>query len=555
LPGDALNYEYLVKELNCLVGGRIDKIFVTDDTVVFTIHTKVGNKNLLLSAHPSNARAHLSKEIFTNSPTPSSFLLHLRKKLGGAIITDISLVPFERIIKIEFDCHNEIGMKFVRIMYVEIMGKYSNIILTEDGKITECIKHVTPDVSSVRSVLPGLAYALPPAQQKATPIDTEYVAKNLVGFAEGSLSNRILSLVYGLAPATLKAYFNDVYTPLPITQTDAKKIAEGIAQLYNKELCPCVVTENGKKEFYFAPLYNNDTVQFFSTLSEAMEYVYLLKQQNTAKTEKTARLTLLIKNAILRNEKKLAGFLQKKEDCKDLENDKLCGELITANIYRLKTGLKKFSADNYYDGTTVEILLDEQLSPQQNAQTYYKKYNKKKKTLDNLDLQIKNTQDELERLFSALQSFEFSGEREYVDIEAELCEIGIIKKKGKSAKIQPSSPIKTSFDGFTIFVGKNNVQNDRLVRSSDKRDIWLHTKDIHGSHVVIKTEGKDVPTSVIEVAASYAAYHSKGKQSGKVAVDYTLIKFVNKPSGAPPGKVIYTNQKTIFVTPQKIENT
>lgn len=553
MPGDALNYKYLADELQILLGGRVDKIFVLDETVVFVVHTTVGNKSLLISASPSSPRIHLTKQTFTNAPVPSSFLLHLRKKLGGAIVKSISLVPFERIIKIEFDCHNEIGMKFNRVLYAEIMGKYSNIILTEEGKITECIKHVTPDISSVRSVLPGLSYSLPPKQNKFTAFDTQAIVDALVGFDDGNVVNKILSVMYGLAPATIKAVFRNEEFNLPLDFSTALNIANTLKNLYYISPNPCIVTIDGKPDYFFAPL-GFEQVEFACTLSEAMETVYEQKQQNAAKTEKSARLGLLIKNAVARTEKKLAGFLQKQRECEDLETDKLYGELITANIYKLKTGLKKFLADNYYDGSVVEIPLDEQLSPQQNAQIYYKRYNKKKKTLDNLETQISASCDDLEKLNSAMQSLEFSSEREYPDIEAELDAIGIIKKRGRTVKTQPSAPIKTVCDGFTVYIGKNNVQNDRLVRTCDKRDIWLHTKDIHGSHVVIKTEGKEVPPAVIETAASHAAYYSKGRLSGKVAVDYTLLKFVNKPSGAPPGKVIYTNQKTIFVTPIKVED-
>ncbi len=552
MPGDALNYEYMTKELSCIVGGRIEKISALEDTVALSVHTKSGSKTLLICAHPASARLHLCKEAIAGQPTPSSFLLHLRKKIGGGIIRNISAIPFERIIKIEMDCHNEIGMKFSRVLYAEIMGKYSNIILTEDGRITECIKHVTADLSSVRVVLPGLEYTLPPKQEKLTPFDTDDIVRAIEGFDGTNLTGHILSLVYGLAPATVRAYLSGLKLPLPLSLADAERVAEGLRNLYSKPLNPCTLTENGKTEYYFYPLYDNDTLVIYPTLSEAMESVYRQRQQSEAKSAKAARLGLLIKNALARTEKKLSGFMQKQEECKDLDSDRLYGELITANIYKLKTGMKRFIADNYYDGSTVEIPLDEQLSPQKNAQVYYKRYNKKKKTLDNLEIQIKNTQEELERLNSALQSFEFSSEREYTDIETELSEIGLIKKKGRTAKIQPSSPIKTSCMGFTIYIGKNNIQNDRLVRSFDKQDLWLHTKDIHGSHVIIRTEGKSVPVEVIEAAAGFAAFYSKARLSNKVPVDYTLLKNVSKPSGMPPGKVYYTGQKTIYVSPKGI---
>lgn len=551
MPNDALNCRYMAEELAVLRGGRIDKIFLSGLTVILSVRSEGKTHNLLLSADPSSARVCLTLRSPANPPQPPAFLLHLRKNIGGGIIQNVSVLPYERIFAFDILSHNEIGMKSERVLYVEIMGKYSNIILTENGKITDSLKHITPDISSVRTVLPSLNYVCPPvSEDKIRPDDKANVISLLKTCQKGNVAMALAKALYGLAPATIGAVIKNLGAEPPFDQTDCEKIADALAALYNQKLDPCVTTQNGKTEFFFAPLCGGDYT-FYPTLSEAMERVY---ETNSRSCAANNGLSTIIKNAISRAEKRKLAFCQKAEECKDADKDKLFGELITANIYRIKAGMKDFTTENYYDGALVTIPLDETLSPQANAQAYFKHYSKKKKTAKHLKEQLQATDEELERLDSALQSLKLSGEKEFADVESELVQIGLIKTKKQAKKPSGvSSPLKTEIDGFTVFIGKNNIQNDRLVRSADKKDIWLHTKDIHGSHVIIKSNGKTVPDDVISRAAEHAAYYSKGRQADKVAVDYTAVKNVRKPSSAPPGKVFYTGQKTIMVMPKGLQ--
>ncbi len=568
MPADALNYSYVAEELDAfLSGGRIDKITMPmRDTVALFIRAQGKNRCLYVSADPQSPRCHLTERTFENPVTAPSFLMHLRKHIGGGKIESVTLTPFERVIKIKISSSTELRTTSEKTLVIEIMGKYSNIILlSENGTVSECLRHISPDVSSKRVVLPSIKLAPPPPQNKAVCESEKTLTGVLDGYAGGNLCGYILKNVSGLAPASIK---EAVFSALGTTEKSALSpdekisIAKSLIGLYDKNsLAPCVAISDGKPtDFFFRPYsFGGNEFKSFETLNDAMEYYYSAADGDKRKSQKAKRLASTINAAIAKNEKKLAALLEKSAACEDLETDKLFGELITANIYAVKKGAESLAAVNYYSETseTVNIPLDKNLTPQANAQRYYKRYAKKKRTVEVNAEQIEKTKTELDYLESILLSVELSSnESDLSPIVSEMESAGLIaikqqKNKQKSQK-QETAANEFYVDGYKICVGKNNLQNDKITKAAKPFDLWLHTKDVHGSHVIIENKSEDFPPdNVLLTAAAYAAYFSKARGADKVAVDYTFAKNVSKPKGAPLGKVIYVNQYTVYVEPKK----
>ncbi len=569
MPADSVNIKYLAGELNrVLSGGRIDKITMPEmNTVILTIRSNSKNHSLLLCANPMYPRCHLTNAVFENPLAAPAFLMHLRKHLSGGRINSVSCTPFERVINISLTSKSELAILEERTLIIEIMGKHSNIILVNSQNIiSESIRHITPDLSSKRIVLPGARYAAAPAQSKVDCSDELRLSSVLGAFEGGNLTNYILNNVSGFAASTINEVIFKVLkkkNPDALTIEDSKNIAAQLCGIYNEnEIRPCVNSAGGgAQDFYFRPYLSAEGAEykFFDTLSEAAEYFYIVGKEASLTGSKAKSLTAAVTGAVLKTEKRLAFTIDKIEECADAEKDKLYGELITANIYKIKKGFLSIRAENYYEPACplVDILLDSTLSPQANAQKYYKKYNKKKKTLESCNAQKLALIEELSYLESVLLSLSLCGKKEEFDeIETELTENGYIKQKNKAGAKKVKTPAvkiqKTEFEGYNIFYGKNNLQNDFLTKNSSTSDVWLHTKDIHGSHVVIQNKQSGFPNdNVILRAASIAAYHSKARAAGKTAVDYTFIKNVSKPNGAPPGKVVYVNYYTVYVEPRE----
>ena len=556
MPSDALHYSYLAKELNeNLSDGRIEKIAMPEkDEIVLGIRARGKNVSLLISASASSARCHLTEHKKENPTVAPSFLMHLRKHIGGAKIVGVDCPHCERIIRIKLLTRNELSDEIGKTLIAELMGKYSNIILVNsDGVISECIKHVGLDTSSKRQVLPGLKYESAPSQNKCDPTDTEQAEAALLRFPGGDLDSYMIHSFLGLAPVSVREALFDAAQPLncpPLHPLQAEAIARQLDELFTGETHPCL--QGG--DFFVRPYRHIEKPPvFFPTLSLAMDEHFLAKDRSVRFNEKSKRLQAVLKNAASRAQKRLDGFISKKESCHDAESDKLCGELITANIYRIKKGSETVTLENWYDDNRpVEIALDSRKSPQANAQDYFKRYNKKKKTLAQIEPLIEKTRDEIEYYKSIEPAFSLCTENsEIAELTEELERAGLIEKKRQKVKQPPikSSPLTFFIDGFTVRVGKNNMQNDSLTKSAKGDDVWLHTKSIHGSHVIISAERRPVPENVILKAAALAAGYSKAGLSHNVPVDYTLVKYVNKPSGAPPGKVIYTHQNTVYVDP------
>lgn len=566
MPFDSLALTAIKNELtNKLIGARVEKIFMPmPNIILIAFHSTSGNQKLLISlgAHP---RVHLTTQVFENPAVAPSFCMHLRKYLGGGKLIAISQPPFERILELEFSVFNEFRDNVTYKLVLELMGKYSNAICVDpDGKITDCVKHIQPDSNSPRAVLPNFVYEYP-QDDKISPSDRKAVISKLMEFDGGSLDNYIIGFIRGFAPSSVseilyKIKYNNEDNNY-IDETLANKISSELLALSNKiennDITPCVSEMDGEPQDYY--LYPFESVKsdwkYYNTISQAIDYCMSLKQNISAFRSTQNSLTQAIKSAIAKTEKKRLGLEQKLRECADMDKYKLYGELLLSYLYAIKSGQSSVELLNYYTGENIIIPLDKKLSPNHNAQLYFKKYAKLKKGLTYLHEQLESVNEQINYLQS-IQQFLSRCEtlEELKEISIEMEDNGIIKRQTQKPKKNAAPKYKTTtIDGFTVRIGSNNMQNDSLVRDSASNDVWLHAKDAHGSHVVIETQGKQVSDEILVKAAQIAAYFSKAGSADKVAVDYTLIRHVKKPPSAPLGRVIYTNQKTLFITPQKPE--
>ncbi len=552
---DGLMTRAAVRELqNSITQGKVEKVYQPEpDVLVLMIHTRAGNVKLLLSAGPSHARAHLIKEAPVNPPEPYTFCMLMRKHLNAARITEVSQAGCERIMEITFETMNELGFTVNKKLICEIMGKHSNIVLVdlESGRILDSIKRVGFDVNRVRQTLPGLIYEYPPAQDKIPFDGLEGHEEELNGASDGKM---LMSLVSGISPA---------FADEAAKHADrAGFIRETVAAAEEGNLRPRMYLDGGgaPKEYYFEPLSDFEDiceVRTFDTLSECLEAYFGLKVTSNQSKQKAADLSRALNDLL--NKK----YLKKKrlsEDLLEAENSdelRLFGELLTANLHLVKQGMKSVDVISYYDGSTVRIPLDVKKSPSANAQHYYKRYGKAKTAIKEKKVQIEENDAEIAYLESVMAFIEGAGSVEEVDaLRQELTETGYLRarKKGgyKEKKARPQ-PLKYRLgSGLTCLVGRNNKENDYLTfRMAQKGDIWLHTKDIPGSHVLVQTGGAQISEEDIFEAASIAAFHSKASRSQNVPVDYVPVRYVKKPQGAKPGMVIFTNNRTVYADPEE----
>lgn len=574
LDGVAINA--LSKELNKkLSGGRIDKIH-QPETGEIIIHIRCAGENLrlLLCANPSFPRVHLTSSTKENPTSPPMFCMLLRKHLGGGKILSVYQKDFERIIYFDIESNDEMGFKSVKHLIVEIMGKHSNIILTdESGKITDSIYHVDMTISSVRNVLPGLMYELPPNQGKINPLRDS--ADDIFSRLDGSdtqLKSQLMNTYSGISPLVAGEI---VY----LSTGSADTLGSDINADVRKRVAQCFFYFLSKiKENKFSPtvLINRESKKMldvcatditlyesladrekYDTMSEALDAFYIKKAANESMRQKSADLLKFVSNNIERCRKKLQIQNETLQKASEREKYKIYGDLITANIYQIQKGVEGVKLINFYseNGEEVFIPLQNDLTPAQNAQRYYKKYTKEKTAEEETIKQKEINEKELYYLESVLVSIENAeSSAELVEIRDELIGEGYLKNKGriKKGKKEVITPLHfVSGDGYDIYVGKNNRQNDYVTfKIGRSTDLWFHTKGIHGSHAIIKTtDAETVPDNTYIEAATLAAYYSRGRQGENIPVDYTELKNVKKPSGAKPGMVIYVNYNTIYVTP------
>lgn len=570
---DGIAVRCIATELNkLLLGGRIDKIYMPDrDEIIICFRSLGKNRKLLLSCNPSLPRVHFVERSRENPLSPPPFCMLLRKQLSGGKLISVNQPGMERIIEFGVESKNELGDTVIRYLIVEIMGRHSNIILTDENKkITECIRRVDASVSRARLVLPGIGYEYPPPQNKKIPenITFEDVKKIIFDCPnEKHLDKHILENFAGFSPMLSREPVyrackdaSPVYMQISATEAEqtAHELFSVITALKDGAFSPCIICDdNGKpKDFSAIRISMYEKCYDVSSLSESLDGFYYEREFHTKLMRRGSDMIKNVANLLDRYRRK--ALLQQDAIAESEKKDeyKIYGDVITANIYKIRKGDKRLIAENFYDGTEIDISLDAQLSPAENAQKYYGMYNKLKNTAEKAKIQLEHSLKDIEYLESIQTAIENSESlSDLAEIKNELYDEGYIKrpKSVKKEKEKQSMPIKfVSSDGFDIFVGKNNRQNDYLtLKLAKKQDIWFHTKTIPGSHTVVSAENKEVPENTLKEAAMLAAYHSKAKNSQNVPVDYTVIKNVKKPSGAKPGMVIYVDYNTIYVTPDE----
>lgn len=578
MPFDGILAHFMAEELNNrLSGGRIGKIHqISGDTILLQIRAGGENHRLLISSNASCPRIHLTERQYETPENPPVFCMLLRKHLSGAIITGFRTTGFERVIGMEAEAMDELGDRSAKRLVVEIMGRHSNIILlNRDNRIIDAIRHVDSEVNRVRELLPARAYVAPPAQNKLDPAgeDTRISLLDGLGESNRKIESYLLDRLQGFSPVLCRelcsrASVDERKTAANLTADEAERLLDALrgmmTTLMRQGPMPVVILDSpaGKAiDFHITDLVQYPFKKQYGTISQAMDAYYQSRLMKETTSQKTFELVKTVGKYIEKCEKRLAASVQTYEENKDYERLRLFGELITSGIYDLKKGMSSARIRNYYsEGETYEeIPLDPRKSPQENAQFYFKRYSKARTAFHYAEQQIENLRKELSWLESVMLAVENAEDNSQIqDIRLELYEQGYLKtapRRGRRDAGLQSSPIRVvSADGFEIFIGRNNKQNDKLtLKSARHEDIWLHVKNFPGSHVIVKTEGRQVPGSTLEEAAGYAAWFSKARSAPKTEVDYTFIRNVKKPSGAKPGMVIYVNYNTIMAVPKAPE--
>lgn len=556
---DGLFTKAMVEELNeALQGGRVNKIHQPyKNEMIMVIRARGKNNKLLLSAHPSYARVQLTDMVQDNPSEPPLFCMMMRKHLDGAILENIQQNGLDRTIMFEFKGKNEIGDTSYKQLYVEIMGRHSNIILVdkEKGTMIDSIKHIPPAQNSYRTILPGSLYVNPPAQNKKNPLtaDEETVLQS-IDFNTGKIGKQLVASFEGLSPLIS----NEVAAcaGLANRETIPNAFATTMKPILEKKYTPLMIDSGDKTYFYMIDLpHLKGERTKFDTLSMLLDRYYFGKAERDRVRQQGNDLERLISNELQKNRSKIHKLKRTLEEAENAGEYQRLGELLTANLYAVKKGMSEIQVLNYYDeaGSMITIPLDPRKNPADNAQKYFSRYQKAKNALIIVQEQIVKTNDEIHYFEALLQQLESASPRDIEEIREELIEEGYIKARHVKKKKKPEKPVieeYVSSDGTLIHAGKNNRQNDYLTNKVARRDdIWLHTKDIPGSHIVIQSAEPSEET-ILE-AAIIAAYYSKAKESSSVPVDYTKVRHVKKPSGAKPGFVIYDHQHTVYVTPDE----
>ncbi len=543
MPQDAFTLRRNALELNAtLRGGRINKINQPEkEELSFLIYTGKRTVKLVLNVNASDCGVYFSEAEQENPLVAPNFCMLLRKHLQGAEILEVSQIQFERILAIRLSCTSDFS-SCERVLYCEIMGKYSNLVLTENGVILGALKTAALDANCKRMILAGVKYALPAPQDKVDPRDTEALKSALAG-EEGNARYLFLR-VAGLAPCT------------------AEKIAESYRGgdyaehvqnfIFQSPTVPHIVYRDGKSADFTA--YAVEGGVPCDSLSDAQCRFYTRKREEKDFGTLARKLASAVSTVVKKQEKRLAQISERRRDCADAEDNRIKGELLTANLYLLSRGMKECVLDNYYDGSKLKIALDPVFTPAQNAQAYYKKYRKQKRTLEILAPQEAEVRAELDYAESLQALVSAAANKEDLKcVEEELLAAGFLKEQREKTRKKKEEATFRIFekDGFRIFAGRNNLQNDKLLKTGAPNDMWLHAQKYHSCHVLIKTEGRAVPDKVLLFAAGVCARYSDGK-GDKIPVDYCPLKHVKKPPKAMAGFVIYNEYKTVLVAPIEI---
>lgn len=560
MPFDGIVTRAVTLELKQqLVGGKINKIYQPTKTeLILTIRNERKNYALLISIHPTYARFHLTEHDLTNPFEPPMFCMVLRKHLQGTIITDIKQIELERIVSIEIKGRDEIGDDVDYQLMIETMGKHSNVSLLykESEKIIHCMKVVTMEQNRHRTLLPGVTYQLPPAQNKLnllTATDGEFIQK--LDFNQGKMEKQIVNAVTGLSPFIAKEIVTRCHLG---SQKEFASAFKQFQQDVTENQFEPAIYQNSREDFHVIPIQYLEKKQSFESISQLLDTYYVDKAERDRMMQQTRDLRRKIVTEIEKNKRKQKIHLDAINEEEQAHLYQKYGELLTANMHLIKQGDKQITVIDYYDEAQNEISipLKQSLTPSENAQRYFKRYRKLKTAAEMAEEEIKKAEEEINYLEIILQQLEQANEDDLEEIKNELEDEGYIKKQHKKRKKQQKM-IKPSLfkasDGTEIYVGKNNKQNEYATfKLANKEDIWLHTLNIPGSHVIIKASNPTEKT-LLE-AAQLAAYFSKAKESTSVPVDYTKVKYVKKVAGAKPGFVTYSNQKTLFVSPKLLKN-
>ena len=569
MPLDAICLQGVVGELAPqLTGSRIEKIQQpARDQIILLLR---GSRRLFLNAGANQPRIHLTEQLRDNPSQPPMFCMLLRKHLSGGIIESVRQEPLERVVTLTVLASDEMGERSRFTLVWEGMPRRANLILCDrDGRIIDCLRRVDLEAEQDRQVLPGLFYRLPARQGKRSPLSvTEEEFAALLGRAapDAPLDGWLLDTFTAISPLvarelTVRACGS---TDAPVSQGNAlwDVFSRWQRDVNENTFTPTLIKRNGSlADFTYGPVTQYGTyaeTEIYDSFSHLLDDFYEKREQAERVKQKGRDLLKTATTARDRVRRKLAAQEKELAACLDRDHLRICGELITANLYRMERGQSRLTAQNYYDENCadVDIPLDVRLSPQENAARYFKQYAKAKTAEKYLTAQLQRGREELQYLESVLQELaQAESEQDFNDIRTELTDGGYLRGRGKKQPgFQRASKPREfrSSAGLRILVGRNNRQNDRLTtKDADKRDIWLHTQKIHGSHVILCTGGAEPDEQSLMEAASLAAYFSQAQGSTKVPVDYTPVKFVKKPAGAKPGMVVYTTYQTMLADPDE----
>lgn len=569
---DGIYLSLLKKELEPLIDSRVDRIHQPSrEELVIGMRTRGGMKRVLFSANAGSARVHITQKEIENPQTPPMFCMLLRKHLSSGRLIDIRQDGLERILYFDFEATDEMGDRVMLTLAAEIMGRFSNIILfNSDGKIIDSIKRVGQDCSSVRTVLPGMIYETPPRGDRLDLFNcSRQELEQRLAQQHGELSKALLGVFEGVSPIFTRecAFFALRGAECAAQELDGEakdrlwffldRIREQIKSGKN-EYTVVKTKEGSLKDFCFCAVHQYGglmVTKSFETAGELLDHFYSERDAFSRTKQKASDLFKLLVTASERTRRRVENQRQELLECAERDKYRVYGDLIMANLYVLSKGMSVCRLVDLYDEQLkeVEIPLDKRLTPTENAQRFYKEYRKLDTAEKKLTQLIRQGEEEFVYLDSVLDALtRASTEAEIAELREELVRQGYAKRRDTKAKPPKALPPLrfVTPEGFVIRVGRNNTQNDRLTcKESEKEDMWLHTKDITGSHVIISAQGKEIPDSVILTAARLAACYSKGRESSQVGVDYTLVKYVKKPNGAKPGMVIFTNNRTLYVTP------
>lgn len=567
---DGITIANIVTELNqTITGGKINKIAQPEnDELIITIKNQRKQYRLFLSASASLPLIYLTE---TNKPSPltaPNFCMLLRKHIGSGKIIAIEQPGMERIIRFTIEHLNELGDLCTKYLIVEIMGKHSNIIFcNEEDQIIDSIKHVSAHMSSVREVLPGRPYFIPETQSKLNPfVLTEEIFQEKIFPRPVNVAKAIYTSITGISPLMAEevCYRAGIDGGIPTDGLEdvervhlAHTLLRMVDDIRDGHFEPNIIYK-GKEPVEFAcfPLsqYQDYRAVSYPSIFPVLETYYAEKNIVTKMRQKTVDLRKIVQNALERNVKKYQLQQKQLKDTEKKEKYRVWGELLNTYGYEVEPGAKSMEALNYYTNEMIQIPLDETMTPQENAKKYFDKYSKLKRTKEALDTLLQETGDEIKHLESIAASLDIaSSEEDLVQIKEEMMEYGYVKRKntgGKKVKVTSRPYHYISSDGYDIYVGKNNFQNDELsFKFASGNDWWFHAKGQPGSHVIVKSKNEELPDRTFEEAGKLAAYYSKGRQAPKVEIDYTQKKNLRKPTGGKPGFVVYYTNYSLLIEP------